>query len=395
MTEALVLTEFRPVALHIDRIGPFQESVQTIDFTDSDAEPCSFFLLLSRNGRGKTTILEVMTHLLGTLAHDRDVGLPQIFRDNPSGRVQLDIRITVTWSLGARESVLLSLMCGIPSASSLEHWDGDALARIGAKAWDRHATSPSWSGRFSEDESRNDDGIVPHLQALVRGARDRPPVGFGADDPAFLNPETAPVLLYFPSNRDIVMLPADEPRTIGRPTAWNYNPVRRFEHEGQRWMSSPDNLLVWMAWLEDGRFERACRIINDVVFKGIPKSLKGIRKDPPEAIVVSEGNEHRLDQLSSGERSLVLLFLLIAAHMTRNTIVLIDEVDLHLHPEWERRVVYLLKALIRAHPGLTVIASSHSPEVLERFDVQVSEAPLLRKGGFIIERDFDNRDLED
>lgn len=42
-------------------------------------------------------------------------------------------------------------------------------------------------------------------------------------------------------------------------------------------------------------------------------------------------------------------------------IVLIDEVDLHLHPSWQQRV---MQALQKAFPQLQFIVSSHSPQVL-------------------------------
>lgn len=42
-------------------------------------------------------------------------------------------------------------------------------------------------------------------------------------------------------------------------------------------------------------------------------------------------------------------------------IVLIDEVDLHLHPAWQQRVVHALK---QAFPKIQFIVSSHSPQVL-------------------------------
>jgi len=52
-------------------------------------------------------------------------------------------------------------------------------------------------------------------------------------------------------------------------------------------------------------------------------------------------------------------------------IVLIDEVDLHLHPAWQQRVVQTLRA---AFPKLQFIISSHSPQVLstvERDNIRV------------------------
>jgi predicted ATP-binding protein involved in virulence len=162
--------------------------------------------------------------------------------------------------------------------------------------------------------------------------------------------------------------------------------VHTFTREGGRWLNSLDNLLVWLKWVDDGRFKRAKDIINERVFSGTLKHLKGVRKDPPEAIIVSEGQEHRLDQLSSGEKSLVQMFLRIGTHMTRNTILLIDEIDVHLHTKWQHRLLDQLKQMAKAHPGLTVIVSTHSREILERYQYDAEEEGL-RKGGHIIEED--------
>lgn len=48
-------------------------------------------------------------------------------------------------------------------------------------------------------------------------------------------------------------------------------------------------------------------------------------------------------------------------------IVLIDEVDLHLHPEWQQRV---LGGLTRAFPQMQFIVSTHSPQVLSSVSQQ-------------------------
>ena len=43
-------------------------------------------------------------------------------------------------------------------------------------------------------------------------------------------------------------------------------------------------------------------------------------------------------------------------------VVLIDELDLHLHPKWQRRIV---EALRRTFPALQFIASTHSPFIIQ------------------------------
>jgi len=45
-------------------------------------------------------------------------------------------------------------------------------------------------------------------------------------------------------------------------------------------------------------------------------------------------------------------------------IVLIDEIDLHLHPKWQRRVVEDLRATF---PALQFVATTHSPFIAFSF----------------------------
>ena len=67
---SLLIHEFTPLWLNIDRIGPFQERMEEIDFTDANNESCNLYLFLSKNGRGKTTALELMAALMGMLGCD-------------------------------------------------------------------------------------------------------------------------------------------------------------------------------------------------------------------------------------------------------------------------------------------------------------------------------------
>lgn len=98
-----------------------------------------------------------------------------------------------------------------------------------------------------------------------------------------------------------------------------------------------------------------------------------IQRDPAPAMVVQkDGVELRLDQLSDGERNLIAMTGDLARRMVianpasetpRETegVILIDEVEQHLHPAWQRRV---LPALQRAFPNAQLIATTHSPQVL-------------------------------
>lgn len=97
---------------------------------------------------------------------------------------------------------------------------------------------------------------------------------------------------------------------------------------------------------------------------------------PPAMVVTKDGLPLRLDQLSDGERNLVALAGDLARRMViadpsaepsreSEGVILIDEVEQHLHPAWQRRVI---PALQRAFPRAQFIVTTHSPQVLSSVD---------------------------
>lgn len=96
--------------------------------------------------------------------------------------------------------------------------------------------------------------------------------------------------------------------------------------------------------------------------------------------VVLETSDGRLPlrQQADGLRSLSLLALDLAWRMcvlnphlgeraVRSTpgVVILDEVDLHLHPRWQRRA---LRALTQAFPSIQLLTSTHSPFVVQELE---------------------------
>jgi predicted ATP-binding protein involved in virulence len=69
-------------------------------------------------------------------------------------------------------------------------------------------------------------------------------------------------------------------------------------------------------------------------------------------------------------------------------LVLIDELDLHLHPKWQRRVVDDLK---RTFPRIQFICTTHSPFLIQA--LEPGELLRLDKEGVQVE--YENQSLED
>lgn len=96
-----------------------------------------------------------------------------------------------------------------------------------------------------------------------------------------------------------------------------------------------------------------------------------------DIIYLDKNNEHvriPVSQLSDGYKCTISLIADIAYRMAilnpqlldrvlveTNGIVMIDEVDLHLHPTWQKRI---LKDLMEIFPKVQFIVSTHAPEVI-------------------------------
>lgn len=384
MDDTFILTQFSPLGLTVERIGPFQDRLEHFSFKGKSGEPCNYFLLLSRNGRGKTHILESMAALMGLLGQTPERA-PTPFTFEPlargEGRAQLDFLITYS-NEGVRRTEVFSIFGGYATEEIwLNHWTEDKLLEVNATAWRRLGVMRKGVGdyRWASFDEWTREFIVWIAETVGENVE-----RFGGSS------LTAPTLIYFPAYRDIVALPEGERRAIEAPQDWNYRPLHIFRQEGKQWRESLDNLLVWLMWLDDGRYQAALEMVNEFVFSETDKRLIGIpnRNELVAKIACADSSKtHRLDQLSSGEKSLMQIFLRMGAHMTKNTILIIDEVDAHLHPQWRSKIALRLKNLLQADEGLTVFLASHADEIIESLSIEVEEPGLIKGGELLMTLD--------
>lgn len=97
-----------------------------------------------------------------------------------------------------------------------------------------------------------------------------------------------------------------------------------------------------------------------------------VKRNPLRLAVKKNGTEYSVDQLSDGEKCTLALIgdlsrrLALANQNSENPlegsgIVLIDEIELHMHPSWQRKV---LPILCKTFPNIQFIVTTHSPQVL-------------------------------
>ncbi|MCD5970517.1 AAA family ATPase [Pseudomonas quasicaspiana] len=132
-------------------------------------------------------------------------------------------------------------------------------------------------------------------------------------------------------------------------------------HNSSNVMSIFDDELAW---------------VNSAIKCALPESI-GIHYNLPlRSLLVNFGlnNVIPFNELSDGQRGLIALIADIARRMCilnphmgkdvlQNTsgVVIIDELDIHLHPAWQRNIVPALK---QAFPKVQFIAASHSPQII-------------------------------
>lgn len=116
--------------------------------------------------------------------------------------------------------------------------------------------------------------------------------------------------------------------------------------------------------------------VNQAIEIALPKT-KNLRYDLRlQSLLIDVEGEKTIpfNNLSDGQRGMVALFTDIARRMCilnphmgksvlKNTsgVVIIDELDIHLHPAWQRNIVPALKT---AFPKVQFIAASHSPQII-------------------------------
>ncbi|MHC8324374.1 AAA family ATPase [Pseudomonas sp. LB1P83] len=124
------------------------------------------------------------------------------------------------------------------------------------------------------------------------------------------------------------------------------------------------------------KFDDELAWVNQAIEIALPKT-KDLRYDLRlQSLLIDVEGEKTIpfNNLSDGQRGMVALFADIARRMCilnphmgkdvlKNTsgVVIIDELDIHLHPAWQRSIVPALK---KAFPKVQFIAASHSPQII-------------------------------
>lgn len=357
--EQLILTNFRGVAHRSLIFHP------------------EFNLIVGVNGVGKTSILEALRVML---AH-----AIQMFAKAPRFNVEFD---TDDLMRGAAEMTAeLIFSC---------HGEGPYTYLVKKST---QSTIPNPTGGLRQQTTD-----TPDVRKLTHAAR--PDVPLSAGPSAFKSLADQPMGLHFSVSRSRA---TDERSKVGRST----NPGYFGAFHTDRGLRVQD-LVDWLRSKEEiareapeGNSARQKTAVLQAITTMLPelsdwrledgqlwvtKQVARQRIDESSPIrelrVVNEPMQLQVEELSDGERSLVVLGFDIGRRLAQlnpsdptpttsgQGVVLIDEIDLHLHPQWQRRII---ASLTSAFPRIQFIATTHSPQVVG--ETPMGQAILLREDG--------------
>ena len=126
---------------------------------------------------------------------------------------------------------------------------------------------------------------------------------------------------------------------------------------------------------EQNAARRHLQVLRSAVDRFLPTygNLRPADEKSSRLLIHQGGIALDVGQLSDGERGVLALVLDLARRLSQanpslddplsegHAVVLIDEIDLHLHPKWQRQIVHNLAA---AFPCCQFIATTHSPQVI-------------------------------
>lgn len=207
------------------------------------------------------------------------------------------------------------------------------------------------------------------------------------------DPYNLPLAVYYDVNRAVLDIPMRVREQLRN------NPYEVYQDALDHGGADFKRFFIWFRNREDFENEqrrdhaqfrdRALESVRSAVTAFTEFRDLRIRRTPLRMTVVKRGLELNVAQLSDGERNMLALVGDMARRFSvlnpglQNPnegagVALIDEVDLHLHPRWQREVIGNLEV---AFPNCQFVITTHSPQVLG--ELKPESVMLLREGELV------------
>jgi predicted ATP-binding protein involved in virulence len=195
-----------------------------------------------------------------------------------------------------------------------------------------------------------------------------------------------PMVSYYRSSRRV-----EKSITLKNPFDFRFNPLEAFANALNAG-GNFDAMIQWFYMRENSELRHELQFTENKPFEfpdlkaireSLKKSIEGLEKiffkDNPPTLMAEirtglsgYSKSLTLDQLSDGYRNLLGIIMDFARRMAQANpeaenpleapgILLIDEIELHLHPRWQQTIIPRLREVF---PNTQIITATHSPQVL-------------------------------
>ncbi|RUT05178.1 ATPase [Dulcicalothrix desertica PCC 7102] len=340
-------------------------------------------VLVGVNGVGKSSILDCLTILLSQFTGRLQDSLSMRFFDDKdimNGRQSLECEITIvegereiSWSLqkerpSSVRDVRSTGMKRLEAIKSILYdVNEEQLQALSQKRNELSKALQAVTVALDFIEEEGDNQTLPSLQAYV----DELATGLSTSN---IN---LPVIVSYPVNRAVLEMPLDM-------TQENiFSQVNAYDQALTGGRIDFKGFFEWFRNREDLENEqrRNNPDYRDIQLETARNAISSLQPDFTDLHVIraslqmmvkKQGQELVVNQLSDGEKCLLALVGDLARRLaTANPylanpllgdgVVLIDEIELHLHPKWQREIVPALK---RTFPNCQFIVSTHSPQIV-------------------------------
>jgi predicted ATP-binding protein involved in virulence len=335
------------LSLTVENVRCFAER-QTLDLSDGNGRPAQWTIILGDNGVGKTTLLRSLAAMIPTLQVEPDEQEDLVWELVP--RYSQDYKLSSVWSphrnLYGRCHISASLFIGTELMKSridtrISNFDLE---------WDKARDETYGFINSIENENMICVGYGASRQIGEAALTDKEDKDFTAS----LFSESARLL-----NVEEWLLQADY--AASKPSTFQNRAIKQLDYIKE----------VLINLLPD---------VEDIQFVSEFNRRPRVQVKTPYGWVA-------IKDLSLGYRTLIAWMADFSSHMfdkyvdSKNplaepAVVLVDEIDLHLHPRWQRK---LMSYLSERFPNTQFIVTAHSPLVVQA--ATDANIVLLRREG--------------
>ena len=206
---------------------------------------------------------------------------------------------------------------------------------------------------------------------------------------------SSPVMASYSVNRSVIDIPKKVRKKHCLDTISLYNED----------IDAGVNLRAFYEWfkereeIENSEYWYNPNFVEDHQLKAVRSAIRSflpgygdlrVQRNRPWGFVISkDGTDFHVEQLSDGEKCYITLVGDIARHLAicnpssenpllANGIVLIDEVELHLHPSWQASIIDRMRSTF---PNIQFFFTTHSPHVVQNIRCDQGDSLIVLDGG--------------